>query len=412
MPSSDPGLRCRLCTAPLSHPVWDLGTAPLANAYRRPDEQSPEDHYPLRLHLCEHCALVQLEAVASPAIIFSDYAYFSSYSSTLLRHSETFAEAAIERLCLKPGDLVVEVASNDGYLLQYFQRRGIQVHGVEPASNVADAAIAKGIPTTARFFGGETARDLVSQGMRPRLIAANNVVAHVPDPNDFICGLKTLLDPAGTISLEFHYLLRLVEDAQFDTIYHEHFQYLSLQSITGALAAHQLTVVDVEELPTQGGSLRVYAQHAATAGQPSAAVASLRAREDAAQLADPATYRGLAQRADRQKADLLGFLGDAKREGKSVVCFGAAAKGTMLLNYCGVRGDLVDYALDSNPHKQGLLLPGLGIPIYGPGRAAETHPAYVLILPWNIRDEIMRQMDHVRGWGGRFVVPAPELRVF
>jgi len=355
--------------------------------------------------------LVQLEAVASPATIFADYAYFSSYSNTLLRHSEAFADATIDRVGLKPSDLVIEVASNDGYLLQYFQRKGIQVLGVEPASNVAAAAVAKGIPTLARFFGVDMARDLVSQGLRPRLIAANNVVAHVPDPNDFICGLKALLAADGTISLEFHYLLRLVQDAQFDTIYHEHFQYFSLRSITAALEAHQLAVVDVEELPTQGGSLRVYARHAAVAGRPGAAVAALRAREDAALLANPATYRALAQRADRQKADLLGFLGEAKREGKSVVCFGAAAKGTMLLNYCGVRSDLVDYALDSNPHKQGLLLPGLNIPIYGPDRAAETHPDYVLILPWNIRDEVMKQMAHVRGWGGQFVVPAPELRV-
>jgi hypothetical protein len=233
----------------------------------------------------------------------------------------------------------------------------------------------------------------------------------VSDPNDFICGLKTLLAPEGTLSLEFHYLLRLVEDAQFDTIYHEHFQYLSLQSITGALAAHQLTVVDVEELATQGGSLRVYARHAATAGPPSAAVANLRAREAAARLNEPATYRALAQRADCQKADLLTFLCDAKQKGKSVVCFGAAAKGTMLLHYCGVRGDLVDYALDSNPHKQGLLLPGCTIPIHGPARARETRPDYLLILPWNIRDEIMRQMAYVRDWGGQFVVAAPELRV-
>jgi hypothetical protein len=412
MSSIDPGLRCRLCTAPLTHPVWDLGAVPLANAYRRPDQPvQQEPHYPLRLYLCERCTLVQLEAVASPATIFADYAYFSSYSSTLLRHSEAFADAAVERLGLTPSDLVVEVASNDGYLLQYFQSKGIQVFGVEPASNVAVAAVAKGIPTAARFFDAQTARDLVSQGLRPRLIAANNVVAHVPDPNDFICGLETLLAPDGTISLEFHHLLRLVQDGQFDTIYHEHFQYFSLRSIAAALAAHRLAVVDVEELPTQGGSLRVYARHAAVGGQPSAAVASLRAREDAAQLANPATYRALAQRADRQKADLLGFLGEAKRGGKSVVCFGAAAKGTMLLNYCGVRGDLVDYALDSNPHKQGMLLPGLDIPIYAPDRAAETRPDYVLILPWNIRDEVMKQMAHVRGWGGQFVVPAPELRV-
>jgi SAM-dependent methyltransferase len=365
----------------------------------------------LRLYLCERCTLLQLEAVAPRDVIFVDYAYFSSYSSTLLRHSEAFADSAIERLGLTPDDLVVEVASNDGYLLQYFQRHGIKVMGIDPAANVAAEAEKKGIPTITRFFGGELARELSAQGQRPRLIAANNVVAHVPDPNDFICGLETLLAPDGTVCLEFHYLLRLVEDAQFDTIYHEHFQYFSLRSIAAALAAHRLAVVDVEELPTQGGSLRVYARHAASAGPPSAGVSALLAREQAAGLADPSTFRALAQRADRQKADLLKFLDEAKHCGKSVVCFGAAAKGTMLLNYCGVRADLIQYALDSSPHKQGMLLPGVNVPIYAPERAAETRPDYVLILPWNIRDEIMTQMAHVRGWGGQFVVPAPELRV-
>ena len=398
--------------APLSHPVWDLGITPLANAYRRQREKAEQEaHYPLRLYLCGRCSLLQLEEVASPETIFANYAYFSSYSTTLLQHSERFAQRVVERLGLKPPDLVVEIASNDGYLLQYFQRQGLEVLGVEPAQNVAAAAVAKGIPTTARFFGLEVARELVGQGRQPRLVVANNVVAHVPDLNDFIGGLERLVAAGGTVSLEFHHLLRLVQEAQFDTIYHEHFQYFSLRSITAALAAHGLSVVDVEELPTQGGSLRVYARRAADAGAPSAAVAGVLEREDAAQLANPETYRTLASRADRQKADLLGFLGDAKREGKSVVCFGAAAKGTMLLNYCGVRPDLVDYALDSNPNKQGMLLPGINIPIYSPDRVAETRPDYVLILPWNIRDEIMKQMSHVRGWGGQFVVPAPELQI-
>ena len=412
MPATETGSRCRLCAAPLSHPVWDLGEAPLANAYRRPEAQAErEPHYPLRLYLCDSCTLLQLEAVASPEMIFGDYAYFSSYSRTLLRHSQVFAEGVVPRLRLQPGDRVVEIASNDGYLLQYFQQQGLDVLGVEPAGDVAAAAEAKGIPTVARFFGLDLARELAAQGPRPRLIAANNVVAHVPDLNDFVGGIAALLAPDGTVSLEFHYLLRLVQDAQFDTIYHEHFQYFSLRSISAALTAHGLAVVDAEELPTQGGSLRVYARHAAAGVAPTAAVGELAACEDAARLSDRETYRALARRADCQKADLLAFLGEASRARQSVVCFGAAAKGTMLLNFCGVRSGMVDYAIDSSPHKQGLLLPGVNIPIYGPGRAAETRPDYVLILPWNIRDEIMEQMAHVREWGGRFVVPAPELRV-
>ena len=412
MPSTETGLRCRLCAAPLTHPVWDLGAAPLANAYRREDQPANQQpHYPLRLYVCHRCDLLQLEAVASPEVIFADYAYYSSYSTTLLQHSQAFANAVSARLNLVPGDLVIEVASNDGYLLRYFQKRGLDVLGVEPASNIALAAVANSIPTVARFFGGETARELVAQGRRPRLVVANNVVAHVPDPNGFIRGLETLVAPRGTITLEFHHLLRLVEDAQFDTIYHEHFQYFSLRSIAGALAAHGLLVVDVEELPTQGGSLRVYAQRAATADPPRPTVAAVREREDAARLADPATYRALAQRADRLKADLLAFLTDAKRRGKSVVCFGAAAKGTMLLNYCGVRSDLVDYALDSNPHKQGLRLPGSDILIHGPEYAREARPDYLVILPWNISDEIVNQMAYVREWGAHFVIPAPALRI-
>jgi SAM-dependent methyltransferase len=412
MPSTDTGLRCRLCTDPLGRPVWDLGAAPLANGYRRPEQLAEQEpHYPLRLYLCERCTLLQLEAVATPERIFREYAYFSSYSTTLLRHSQDFARSAIDRLGLTADDLVLEAASNDGYLLQYFHEQGIPVLGIEPAANVAAAAAARGIPTIPQFFGLETAREVAARGRLPRLIVANNVVAHVPDPNDFIAGIQTLLAPDGIASLEFHYLLRLVGEGQFDTIYHEHFQYFSLRSISTALAAHRLSVVDVQELPTQGGSLRVYARHASVAAPPSAAVTALLAREQAAGLADPATYRPLAHRAERLKTDLLCFLHGARQSGKSVVCFGAAAKGSALLSYCGVKADLVDYALDSNPHKRGLLLPGVNVPIHGPERAEQTRPDYVLILPWNLRDEVMQQMAHIRRWGGHFVVPAPELRV-
>jgi hypothetical protein len=408
-------LVCRLCGAPLPEPVFDLGAMPLANAYVTAAQLGQaESYYPLRLLLCPSCGLVQLEAVATSERIFGDYAYFSSYSSTLLTHAERFAGEASQRFSLGAGSLVAEVASNDGYQLRYFKERGCDVLGIEPARNIARVAgEERGIPTIPRFFGRSVARELVDGGRRPRLLIANNVVAHVPDLNDFLAGLALLLPEDGVLSLEFHHLLPLVVEGQFDIIYHEHFQYYSLGSITTALSRHGLAVFDVHELPTQGGSLRVFARHARGAAHvPSQATASVLEREHAAKLAEPETYRALAGLAMAQKLAFLSFLIEAKRAGKSVVCFGAAAKGNTFLNYCGVRGDLVDYAVDSSPHKQGLYLPGSRLSIRAPAAVHETKPDYVVILPWNLRHEISAQMADIRNWGGRFVVASPALETF
>lgn len=406
-------LSCRLCAAPLPDAVFDLGETPLANAYVRAEDLGrAEPHYPLRLFLCPQCGLVQLEAAASPEDIFSSYHYHSSYSSTLLQHSQSFAESVVQRLGLTAGDLVVEIASNDGYLLQYFQAAGLDVLGIEPAGNVAAVALERGIPTMSRFFGAEVASELVRAGRAPRLVVANNVVAHVPDLNGFLSGLAVLLGRGATLSLEVHHLLRLVEGGQFDTIYHEHFQYFSLASLTTALERHGLHVVDVEELAMQGGSLRVYARRAGPdPAPPSPRVAAVLAREAAARLTDPETYHALAQRANQQRKALLSFLVDVKRSGRKAVAFGAAAKGNTLLNCCGIHADLVDYVVDSSPHKQGLYLPGSRIPIVGPDAVTRTRPDYLVILPWNLRAEVMAQMADIRSWGGRFVVPGPELEV-
>src|SRR6187549_111124 len=383
------GLSCRLCAAVLPDAVLDLGETPLANAYVRAEDLETADlFYPLRLLLCPQCGLAQLEAAASPEAVFSSYQYFSSYSSTLLRHSQLFAESVVERLGLTAGDLVVEVASNDGYLLHYFQAAGLDVLGIEPAANVARVARERGIPTISRFFGAEAASELVRDGRAPRLVVANNVVAHVPDLNDFLAGLSALLARGATLSLEFHHLLRLVEGGQFDNIYHEHFQYFSLT--------------------TQGGSLRVYARRAdSDPAAPSPAVTAVLAREAAARLTDPETFHALARRVNQQREALLAFLVDVKRSGRKAVGFGAAAKGNTLLNCSGIHADLVDYVVDSSPHKQGLFLPGSRIPIVSPETVARTRPDYLVILPWNLRAEVMAQMAQIRSWGGRFVVPGP-----
>jgi len=406
--------RCRLCGSALAYVFADLGHTALANSYLRSDQlDAPEPRYPLRAYVCGRCFLAQLETWAAPESIFGDYAYFSSYSQSLLEQSKTFANAVSERLGLRPGDRVVEVASNDGYLLQYFLPKGLDVLGIEPAANIAEAARLKGVPTLVRFMGTELGRELASGGHRAQLLIANNVMAHVPDVNDFVAGLAQLLAPGGTLTVEFHHLLKLVTLSQFDNIYHEHLQYFSLGTASAALAAHGLTVVDVEELPTQGGSLRVYARHASDADVPprSARVQDILDAESAAGLHDLAAYGRVREGIARAKAALLAFLDDARRSGRSVVCYGASAKGNTLLNVCGIRAGQVDYAVDRSPHKQGLFLPGSHIPVYDPARVAETRPDYVLLLSWNLRDEIMEQMAHIRAWGGRFVVPIPELTI-
>jgi len=404
---------CRLCSAPLRQVVADLGTTPLANSYLQPHELNKmEPYYPLRALVCEHCWLVQLEAAVAPEAIFSNYKYFSSFSDTLLHHSRAYADLMAQRLSLQRGDRVVEIASNDGYLLRYFVDKGMDVLGIEPAANVAEVARDRGIPTVSRFFGSETARDLVAERPKPSLVVANNVLAHVPGLNDFVAGLKILLAPGGTITLEFHHLLSLIVSDQFDTIYHEHFQYFSLGTARAALATHGLAVVDVDELAMQGGSLRIYAKHANEVdGGESASVRSVLAKEDAAGLQTMACYAAFSDRIRRIKLDLLAFLVGARQAGQSVLCYGAAAKGNTLLNYCGIRADLVEAAVDRSPHKQGLCLPGSRIPIHHPDRVKDVKPDYLLILPWNIRDEIMAQMAHIRDWGGRFVVAVPRLQV-
>jgi SAM-dependent methyltransferase len=407
------GLACRFCGAPLSHVFVDLGASPLANSYLEPaDLRKAESFYPLCVYVCGECFLVQLPEEERPEAIFSHYAYFSSYSESWLRHAEEYTAAMVERFGLGPEHRVVEVASNDGYLLRWFAARGIPVLGIEPAANVAAAAEAAGIPTRVKFFGEATARELVAEGIRADLLVGNNVLAHVPGLNDFVAGLKLLLAPAGVLTMELPHLLRLMAEDQFDTIYHEHYSYFSLTTVQQVFAAHGLTLFDVEELSTHGGSLRIYGRHEEDSSKPvGERVADLLAREATAGLSRLETYRSFDEQVRRVKRGLLRFLIQAKEEGRSVAGYGAPAKGNTLLNYCGVRTDLLDYTVDRSPHKQGRFLPGTRIPIHGPDRLRETRPDYVLILPWNLKEEIVEQMADVRSWGGRFVVAIPEVKV-
>lgn len=407
------GMTCRSCGRYAAHTLVDLGMSPLANSYVRPSELGRlEPFYPLRVYVCEFCLLAQTEAVARPEEIFSDYAYFSSYSDSWLAHAKASVDAAIQRFSLNAASQVVELASNDGYLLQYFIAEGIPVLGIEPAGNVAQAAIAKGIPTRVRFFGEETARELVSEGIRASLIIGNNVLAHVPGLNDFVAGIKVLLGERGAATLEFPHLMRLIEQNQFDTIYHEHYSYFSLLAVEQVFRRHGLSVFDVDELPTHGGSLRIYVCHRQDASKPKHChVNNLLEREKQAGLADLNYYVSFGERVKQTKRKLLSFLIAAKDEGKSIVGYGAAAKGNTLLNYCGIREDFLDYVVDRSPHKQGHFLPGTRIPICHPDQIRETRPDYVLILPWNLKEEIIEQMRYVRQWGGQFVLPIPELQI-
>ena len=404
---------CRFCRSELRRSFVDLGRSPLSNALLIA-EQLPvmEPHYPLHAYVCETCLLVQLQAVATPDTIFTNYPYFSSFSETWLRHSEAYAERMTRELGLGPGSLVVEPASNDGHLLHNFRRRGIGVLGVEPAANVAAVAAARGVPTEVAFFGTATARRLAAAGRQADLICANNVLAHVPDLNDFVAGLAILLKPSGTITAEFPHLLRLIAERQFDTIYHEHFSYFSLLVVDKVFAQHGLRVFDVDRLPTHGGSLRVHACHAAdTSRMRGERFAAVIAEETQAGLADLATYDRFAATVVEAKCQVLAFLIGARRCGRSVAGYGAPAKASTLLNYCGVGPELLAFTVDRSPHKQGRFLPGRQIPIFAPERIFAKRPDYVFILPWNLQDEIIDQMQGVRDWGGRFVVPIPELRV-
>ena len=403
---------CRFCSNLLKHTFVDLGMSPLSNAYLKLDTiNKAEKFYPLHAYVCDNCFLVQLEEFETPDHIFSDYAYFSSYSETWLRHAENYTELMTQRFGLNENSQVIEIASNDGYLLQYFQKQNIPVLGIEPAANVAKVAEEKGIPSLVKFFGVSTAQELVAQGKQADLLLGNNVLAHVPDLNDFVAGMKIVLKPDGILTMEFPHVLQLILENQFDTIYHEHFSYFSFLTVEKVFATHGLTLFDVEELPTHGGSLRIYGQHNDGKKPISDRVSKLKTKEIEAGLEQRSTYLGFGEQVKATKRHLLSFLIDIKNQGKSVVGYGAPAKGNTLLNYCGIRTDLLDYTVDRSPYKQGLFLPGTHIPIYHPDKIIETKPDYLLILPWNIKDEIIEQMSHIREWGGKFVVPIPEVEV-
>ncbi|MFC7334990.1 class I SAM-dependent methyltransferase [Rhodocista pekingensis] len=406
-------LSCRACGAPLRHSFVDLGKTPLANSYLDPDRAGrPEPVYDLHARVCDACFLVQVEDVVPAEAIFTDYAYFSSYSESWVEHARRYALGMIERFGLDGRSQVVEVASNDGYLLRHFVAAGIPVLGIEPAANVAAVARAQGVPTETVFFGRETAGALRDRGLTADLIAANNVLAHVPDINGFVAGIATLLKPAGVWTVEFPHLLNLIEQVQFDTIYHEHFSYLSLLAVESILERNGLRAFDVEELPTHGGSLRVFVGHRGGPHGSRPGLDAVRAREARAGLDRLETYAGFGERVRKVRDDLLDFLARARREGRSVAAYGAAAKGNTLLNYCGIGTDDIRFVVDRSPHKQGRLLPGSHIPILPPEAVERERPDYLLILPWNLREEIAGAMAGIRGWGGRFVVAIPHLEVF
>jgi SAM-dependent methyltransferase len=404
---------CRCCALPLRHTFVDLGKSPLCESYLARDQLNQmEPFFPLHVWVCEACLLVQLEDYVGSESIFTDYAYFSSFSESWLAHARAYVDRAVEALGLDQSSYVVEIASNDGYLLRNFVERDIPCLGIDPARNVAAAAEEVGVPTLTEFFGRELAQRLVREGPAPDLVIGNNVLAQVPDLNDFVAGVAILLAPGGVAAFEFPHLSRLVQETQFDTIYHEHFSYFSLHSARTVFARHGLAIFDVEEIPTHGGSLRVHVCHQERVPRPvSGRVEELASREVSEGVGEMAYYASFGEKVEAVKRRLLRFLLDAKEEGKAVVGYGAPGKGNTLLNYCGIRTDLLAYTVDRNPHKQGMFLPGTHIPIHHPDRIRETRPHYVLILPWNLKEEIMSQLAYIREWGGRFVVPIPETRV-
>jgi SAM-dependent methyltransferase len=400
---------CRFCYAPLKQTFVDLGMSPLCESYVSGDQLNAlEPFYPLHVRVCEKCYLVQLEQYVSPQHIFGEYAYFSSYSDSWLKHAATYVDMISERLALGPNSLCVELASNDGYLLQYFVQKGIPVIGVEPAANVAKVAEEKGVPTVVEFFGVKTALEMFEAGQSADLIIGNNVLAQVPDLNDFVAGIQILLKPGGVVTLEFPHLERLMEQNQYDTIYHEHFSYFSFITVENIFAAHGLILFDVEELPTHGGSIRIYARHAEDKNKPvTPAVESLRERELALRLDCMDSYFSFAEQVKESKRALLELLIRLRRQGKRVVGYGAPGKGNTLLNYCGIRTDFLEFTVDRNPYKQGRFLPGTHIPIFPPEQIEKTRPDYILILPWNLVTEITAQLAYARNWGAKFIVPIP-----
>ena len=409
----DRNCECRFCKAPLRTTFVDLGMSPLCQTHIKPEQlHEMEAFYPLHVYICDQCLLVQLQEFVTPDAIFSEYAYFSSYSTSWVEHARQYSEMAIARFGLGAKSKVIEIASNDGYLLQHFVARGVPVLGIEPAANVAAVAIEKGVPTTVRFFGRNVADEIAREYGRPDLLLGNNVLAHVPDLNDFVAGMKRLLAPGGVITMEFPHLERLMADNQFDTIYHEHFSYFSFVVVEKIFARHGLTMLDVEELPTHGGSLRIYAQHSENTALPvGGRVYALRQREIEGNFLTLDRYRGFEEQVKATKRQLLSFLIDAKQRGKKIVGYGAPGKGNTLLNYCGIRTDFLDFTVDANTYKQGKFTPGTRIPILSPERIREARPDYVLILPWNLSEEIVRAAGYISEWGGRFVVPIPEVKV-
>ncbi len=406
---------CRFCRAPLTQTFLDLGDQPLANSYltKAQLESGKEGFYPLHTRVCGQCFLVQADdPVAADAIFDEGYAYFSAYSASWVEHARRYAHAMAERFGLGPQSLVVEVASNDGYLLQHFKAMGMPVLGIEPTANTAEVAVKeRGIPTEVAFFNDATGRELKARGIAADLMAGNNVLAHVPDIGDFVAGFQHVLKPEGVLTFEFPHLLNLIEKVQFDTIYHEHYSYLSVLAVEKVLRANGLRPFDVELLPTHGGSLRLFCAHEASSHQETQALAHLRERERAANLDKPAGYEGFTARVEEVRRGFLGFLAAAKAEGKTVAAYGAAAKGNTFLNYAGVTAADIVAVFDANPHKQDRFLPGSHIPIHAPDRVADFKPDYVVILPWNLKDEIMGQLGYIKDWGGQFVTAAPDTKV-
>lgn len=405
---------CRFCGNPLRHSFVDLGLSPLCESYVSAEQlPQPETLYPLHCFVCDRCFLVQLPEHVAPEAIFEEYAYFSSYSDSWLEHARTYVSQISERLSLSTKSLVVELASNDGYLLQYFRDREISVLGIEPARNVAQVAIEKGITTVTEFFGVPLATRLAAEGRQADLLLGNNVLAHVPNINDFVAGMKILLKPEGVITMEFPHLIKLIEENQFDTIYHEHYSYLSFTTVIEIFRRHGLALFDVEELATHGGSLRVYACHAGSNSREiSLKALALAEREAAWGITNIERYLAFGKKVEATKRDILGFLISARNEGKVVAGYGAPGKGNTLLNYCGIRSDFLDYTVDRNTYKQGKFTPGCRIPICPPEKIRETRPDYLFILPWNLKDEVMRQNAFIREWGGRFVIPIPKIQVY
>ena len=405
---------CRFCDHFLSYTFVDLGVSPLANSYLKADQiNQMEPFFPLRAYVCERCYLVQLPVFQSSEEIFSDYAYFSSFSDSWLRHAETYVNDVTDRFGINAESQVIEIASNDGYLLQYFQKKEIPVLGIEPAQNVARVAQKAGIQTLEKFFSRQTARELVQEGKYADLLIGNNVLAHVPDLNDFLQGMKIILKPHGIITMEFPHLMRLMAENQFDTIYHEHFSYFSFTIVNKIFDYHGLRIFDVDKLSTHGGSLRIYARHAEDDSREiSENAKDLLKHEEAEGFGNLEFYLTFNQKVQSTKRAILDFLVKAKNKAKTIVGYGAPAKGNTLLNYCGIRSDFIEYTVDRSPHKQGHFLPGTRIPIHHPDKIKETRPDYVVILPWNLKDEIMHQMAYVKDWNGKFVTLIPEVRIY